>query len=162
MPRLSFDNPLPLGMESEKEAFDVLMKEPTELAALKDRINAATPSGLRVIGARTLPSKTRIETTPEAWYRVWLSGSGFEPERIVALEEAREMMISRRSAKGALKKFDLKDMILNIELLAPDTAQMVLRNEPGRTLRPADVLAHVFALDPSTIRQARILKLDRS
>ncbi|MGD8366383.1 MAG: TIGR03960 family B12-binding radical SAM protein [Desulfobacterales bacterium] len=160
-PRMIFSDPLPLGLESEKEAFDVLLDGPADLSGIQDRINAATPDGLKVINIRQLPSKTRIETALQARYRVWLAASVFDPERIVALRRTKTMVVSRRSGKGTLKKIDLKDMILSIELLTPDSAQMLLRNEPGRTLRPADVLAHVFQLDASTIRQARILKLDR-
>ncbi len=160
-PRMVFSEPLPLGMESEKEAFDVLLEAPADLALVLERINSATPAGLCVTDIRPLPSKTRIETAPEAWYRVWLDGSVFDPERIVALKEAKTMVISRRSGKGTLKKIDLKDMILHIELLTPDSAQMVLRNEPGKTLRPADVLEHVFGVTVSTIRRARIMKLDK-
>jgi hypothetical protein len=61
-----------------------------------------------------------------------------------------------------LKKINLKDMVVNIELTGSKNLEMSLRSEPGKTVRPADVLRHVFDLAEELIKKARIVKLAKS
>jgi hypothetical protein len=113
-----------------------------------------------VVAARILPGKTRIPAAKRACYRVQLSESAFDPHRLEAFLAAGEVVVSRRSGKGSLKKINLTDMILSIELPTLSSARMTLRSEPGRMLRPEAVLEHVFGLAAEEIRKARILKQD--
>ncbi len=157
-PRLVFAEPLPVGMESEREAFDVLCTEAADGEAVRRKMNALLPAGLRVIEIRQMAAKTAMERCDRAVYRVLLTDGKMKRDRLEAFSGADQRIIVRRSGKGTLKKIDLKDMVIDIDLLSPVSAVMTLRNEPGRTLRPAEVLAHVFGLGEEEIKIARILK----
>jgi hypothetical protein len=58
-----------------------------------------------------------------------------------------------------LKKIDLKDMVVNIELTDLKHLQTTLKTEPGKTVRPAEILRHVFGLGEEEIKKARVVKL---
>jgi radical SAM-linked protein len=91
LPKLSFSPPLPVGMESLDEYLDVEfegirgMVSPDEL---KDRLNSASPVGIRFIGARLLPlqSPSPSAIIDSCEYLIFLengpTGLKIEPERI--------------------------------------------------------------------------------
>jgi len=58
-----------------------------------------------------------------------------------------------------LKKIDLKDMVVNIKLSDSTHLQMTLKSEPGKTIRPGEVLRHVFDFPEEEIKKAKIVKL---
>jgi hypothetical protein len=58
-----------------------------------------------------------------------------------------------------LKKIDLKDIVINSELIDSSHLELTLVSEPGKTVRPFDVLRHVFGLSDTQVKQARIVKL---
>ena len=157
-PRQIFSEPLPVGMESERELFDMQIVNRIDPDRIRRRFNDSLPEGLRVLSVHKLAGKTPLDRANRAHYRVVLSGARFDPDKLDALAAAEALVVSRRRGKGALKKIDLTDMIIDIKITAPAVAQMVLRSEPGRTLRPPEVLEHVFGMGPEMIRSARILK----
>ena len=157
-PRMVFDQPLPVGIESEREVFDVLLAGQVDPAAMVQGINAALPEGLCVLAARLLPGKTPIPKTDRACYRVDLAGAVFDPQRLESFSAAGERVVSHRSGKGSLKNIDLTAMVLSIELTGPSSARMTLRSEPGRMLRPEAVMDHIFGLGVDEIRRSRIVK----
>jgi hypothetical protein len=61
--------------------------------------------------------------------------------------------------KGKLKNIDLKDMVVSITLSDLKNLQMILKSEAGKTVRPAEVLRHVFDLTEEEIKKARVVKL---
>ena len=51
-------------------------------------------------------------------------------------------------------------MVFNIELINSGQLHMTLRSEPGKTLRPWEVLRQIFTLSEEQIKQARIVKVN--
>ena len=50
-------------------------------------------------------------------------------------------------------------MLIDISLINPGQLQMTLRTEPGKMLRPLDVLSYIFTAPEDQLKQARITKL---
>jgi hypothetical protein len=50
-------------------------------------------------------------------------------------------------------------MVVNIELTDSKHLLMTLKSEPGKTVRPGEVLRHVFDLPEEEIKKAKIAKL---
>ena len=50
---------------------------------------------------------------------------------------------------------DLKEMVLIIELLGSVKLQMTLRSEPGKTVRPFEVITNIFSLPEEQVKQAK-------
>jgi hypothetical protein len=76
-----------------------------------------------------------------------------------AFNERSDFYITLTRRKGKLKKIDLKDIVVNSELLDSSHLELTLQSEPGKTVRPFDVLRHIFKLSDAQVKQARIIKL---
>jgi hypothetical protein len=50
-------------------------------------------------------------------------------------------------------------MVINIELEESDRLKMTLKSEPGKTVRPFEVIDKIFSLKEEEIKQARVVKL---
>jgi hypothetical protein len=70
-----------------------------------------------------------------------------------------EAPITVTSRKGKLKKIDLKDIVENSEFVNSRQLKFTLRSEPGKSVRPFDVLRHIFNLSEAQVKQATIIKL---
>jgi hypothetical protein len=117
------------------------------------------PEGLRVLDCRLAPLKTKVLKGRTSDYRLSIHGNEFEPEKLAAFAGSSEFFFTRSNRKGKLKKINLKDMVVNIELLDARQLQVSLAAETGKTLRPAQILGPIFNLSDNQIKQARIVKL---
>ena len=52
-------------------------------------------------------------------------------------------------------------MVVNIEMTDSKHLLMTLKSEPGKTVRPGEVLRHVFDFAEEEIKKAQIVKLAR-
>jgi radical SAM family uncharacterized protein/radical SAM-linked protein len=158
-PRVSFSNPLPIGMESEAEYFSLSVPEDVRPHRLADLLNAELPEGLRVIACVPSSAKGSPAASQPISYRVEIFEGQLQPQKLAVFKTAPRFDLTVRSAKGKLKKFDLKAMLIHIEMLGARKLLMTLRNEPGKTLRPMEVLRRIFSLPEHQLRQARFIKL---
>jgi hypothetical protein len=71
-----------------------------------------------------------------------------------------EVPIRLWSRKGKLKKIDLKAIVERCEFVNARQLNMTLRFEPGKSVRPFDILRYVFNLTEEQVKQARIMKLN--
>ena len=67
--------------------------------------------------------------------------------------------ITLTNRKGKLKKLDLKDTVIDNKLLDSHNLELTLRFEPGKIIRPFEVLRRIFNLNETQSKQATILKL---
>ena len=79
--------------------------------------------------------------------------------RLRAFQERPDFIITRTDRKGKLKKIDLKDIVIQSEWLESRHLELILKSEPGKTVRPFAVLRHIFDLSDAQAKQARIIKL---
>ena len=156
-PKMSFHDPLPLGMESEEESFYITLKRSVDLNELTASLNRELPPGLFVAGCRRIFPDMRPQDKGTISYRI-IAGETFEEAAIAAFSEASEWMVERTTKKGRKKKINLKDFVLSMIKTGPASLRMTLKTEQGLSVRPADVIQSVFHLPESTIRTAEIIK----
>ena len=158
-PIISFDDPLPIGIESHQEHFTLAVADFVKPDAVLQGLNTHLPDGLRVHGCRLAPLKPRAHRAKSSVYQVSIPGHDFDAQKLAAFVNSSEATFTLTNRKGKLKKIDLKDMVINIEL--PDSKHMLmtLKSEPGKTVRPAEVLRHIFGLPEEEIKKAKIVKL---
>ena len=60
--------------------------------------------------------------------------------------------------KGRLKKIEIKDILVDISLRGTKQLNLTLASVPGKTLRPAELIAFIFSLPEEQLKQARIVK----
>jgi hypothetical protein len=94
----------------------------------------------------------------ENTYLVSLKEGLFDKEKLASFNRASDATISFSNRKGTLKKINLKDMVLNIVYLDSTCLQMTLMSGPGKTVRPALILRHIFGVAEDHIKQAKVVK----
>jgi radical SAM family uncharacterized protein/radical SAM-linked protein len=159
-PKVSFDNPLPVGIESLKERFIVTVPDHIRPQAVMDGLNAHLPAGLEITHCQLAPQKMPATRDPLIRYRVELKEDLFDEARLSAFNNLSEAPIRLTSRKGKLKKIDLKAIVESCEFVNARQLKFTLKSEPGKTVRPFDLLRHIFNLNEEQVKQAKIIKLN--
>ena len=139
LPKVSFDDPIPLGFESLAETFRIRVPgnvRPEEVIA---KLNEALPEGLHVQGCRIELTRPRGKSYRKETYEVTLPEEEFDPEPFESFRSAEQVMIYRRNRKGMDIEIDLKQVVCSMERLAPERLKMVLLISSGQTVRPNQV-----------------------
>ena len=158
-PKVSFKDSLPIGMESRCEKITLTVPVGSSSRDIVDRLNANLPDGLRMHDPEDTPVSLDTKGPPSSTYLVWLQEGSFSETELATFITKTAVTLERQNRKGKLKKIDLKAMVFSIELIDSRQLQMNLSAEPGKTLRPADVLRQIFSVSEEQIKQARILKV---
>jgi radical SAM family uncharacterized protein/radical SAM-linked protein len=162
MPRISFDNPLPLGVESESEFMRMTVASHHSAQELIERINPFLPHGVRLVASRLKQPKGAPGNERKIdRYRVVLYNTILDAMRIDKFRTCDRWDYTRVRHKGRPQHLDLKAVVMQLALDAndPSTIGISLRTDTKPIARPADILRSVFGLEESVIQGARIRKL---
>jgi radical SAM family uncharacterized protein/radical SAM-linked protein len=159
MPRISFDDPLPLGMESEAERVRIRIASGVSCEMLTERLGRQLPVGLRIVGCRQLTGLKQKHNETNDRYRVFLA---FTAERAACLEhfhQREQWPLSRVNRKGLSRTVDLKDCVCALEWIDKNTLLMEICRKEGITIRPNDVLQSVLRLPAAVLSGTRVVKM---
>jgi len=159
-PKISFDDPLPVGIESRQERFMITVPDCIRPQDVKATLNDHLPAGLEITHCQLAPQKAPAPLRKRVRYRIAVEEDLFDKARLRAFNERLDFYITLTHRKGKLKKIDLKDIVVNSELLDSSHLELTLQSEPGKTVRPFDVLRHIFKLSDAQVKQAKIIKLE--
>jgi radical SAM family uncharacterized protein/radical SAM-linked protein len=154
-PKVAFNNPLPTGYESEDERLILTVPREVTPSALREGLNAQLPEGVFVqdcsddIQAPSACSTFRISFEQSFPESVSLS--------MLNADFDRDLVVS--SPKGKLKKIGLKDILKNVRMAGLGRVELTLCCEPGKTVRPTEVLKQAFGFTAEQLGKARIRKL---
>lgn len=155
-PKISFEDPLPVGVESLRESFviqvDLKMKPDQISAALSKEL----PCGLEVSGCADEFKKPKRADLDR--YEIRIKDDIFDEQKLKAFREKDSFIFERRRPGGKLQTIELKDIIQDIFLHSPKRINLVLRKNNKATVRPGVVLEKIFELPEQTIKTARIIK----
>ena len=157
-PKIAFDDPLPIGIESQWEHFTLCVPSFVRPEAVTQQLNEQLPAGLVINSCQLASKKIGQQESKASTYRVTLKEGHFDKKKLVSFDRASDATISMSNRKGKLKKINLKDMVLNIEHLDSACLQITLLSVPGKTVRPALILRHIFSIAEDHIKQAKIVK----
>jgi radical SAM family uncharacterized protein/radical SAM-linked protein len=158
MPKISFDDPLPMGMEGEREFFYISVKSDMDGDALVRRTNQELPEGLVLTGCEAETARQPSREGHVDHYTVMLKEGVFDRHRLDGFAKSRRIEYTFTNKKGVSNTIDIKAAILNIDLIKPNSIQLTIQNQGGKRIRPALVLERVFALPAEDILKARIIK----
>lgn len=160
MPRISFDNPLPLGMESESEFVRMTVASRHRGQELIERINPFLPAGVKLVACKPKPPNQRADNEIKIdRYRVTLSDTHVDAMRIDEFQSCGRWDYTRIRHKGRAQHFDLKSVVTKLDAVDQNTVEMGIKANTKPTARPADILRSVFGLAELSIKGARIRKL---
>ncbi len=152
--KLSFDNALPLGMESELETAFLFIEKGTRPEEIMYDLDAQLPEGLSVIDCY-LHSKSRKPAAQTA-YEIRFSTPCLDQTVVDQFLETKELILEDVSKKGKIRRIDIRKSVTSVQLNSPASIDMVLTKYNERTIRPSEVLAKGFGLDDACILTARI------
>ena len=112
-----------------------------------------------MLNCQLASAKTVSNVLSSATYLVTKKDGFFDEKDLKCFMNKKELIVTRTGPKGKTKKIDLKEMVLKIELPDPNRLEMTLRTEPGRTVRPFEVMEKIFGMPVEEIKQAAIVKL---
>ncbi|MCG6973931.1 MAG: TIGR03960 family B12-binding radical SAM protein [Desulfobacterales bacterium] len=158
-PNISFEDPLPVGLESLMETFYLSTEKNIEPALIVERLNKHLPEGLHILNCRPASKNLSQKTFEPVNYSITLKNMCFNEEQINDFLNRKTFIFSRLNRKGKSKTIDLKEMVSKLTLPAPNRLLVSLRTEPGKTVRPLEVLEKIFGLPEEEIRQAQMVKL---
>ena len=156
-PKVAFDNPLPTGMESEEERMVVTVASGVTPAELISNLNAELPEGLDIHAG-----SENIEDPPDCCTFRILFGKHLSEKleaSLASIDCGRELVVS--SHKGKLKKMVLRDILTEVRMVDSGVMEMTLSCEPGKTVRPREVLKQIFGLNEETLSEVGIRKLSK-
>jgi len=157
-PKISFADPLPVGMESVNESLTIEVPSNTNVSEMTRKLNDQLPAGLSVTGIS--PVKGRKQSLPSKiiCYRIRLKEGRFDSALIQAFTEKKSWMHEKRTARGKVTQLDLKEIIQKIKLSSDKQLTLCLYQKPGKMLRPPDLLRTVFSLTEKQVQLSRIVK----
>jgi hypothetical protein len=94
-----------------------------------------------------------------ATYEITQKSGIFDEKELECFTKSSEFIIFRTDRKRKERKIDLKEMVLNIKVIKPGSLMMTLKTEPGKTIRPFEVIKNIFSISEEKIKQAKIVKL---
>ena len=157
--KLSFENALPLGMESEKERLFIFFEKNFPSDQIIELLNKELPSGLTITNCRQIKNQKSKINNPVACYQVNLPNGSFCKETIEKFLELNEFIIEDVSKKGKMRQTDLRKAVQSIRLIRPDTLEMDLKQYKERTVRPGEILRHCLEIDDEVLALTRFRKI---
>lgn len=160
MPKISFEDTLPIGMESLCETLYLTVTADTDPFLITEKLNKQLPEGLSVLHCeQDQKQKNKNLNTALHLYEVILHSGNFDKYSLELFGKKSGAFIERKNKKGVVKKIDLKEVINSIDLLSLTGLKMVLLSGPGTIVRPIEVIKNIFDLSEENLKTARIVKI---
>ena len=158
MPKVSFDDPLPVGIESLDEQVFITVPGHITPEDVFARLGPELPEGIDLKACILAKKKRKQDPDAVENYDVELKGCAFDPDHLARFSARGEYVYVRQNRKGRQKSFDLKKVVAHIELKSPKKVAMRIRKENGVTLRPHELLSQIFELSRDELKTATVIK----
>ena len=124
-------------------------------------MNKHLPEGLNILNCRLWTRRSANDRNGRRTYEIVLAHDTFNEVRLDDFIRQKEWMLQRVNRKGRSSEIDLKQIVTDIDLRSSKCLKMIIRKVPGKTPRPSEVLGSIFNLREESVKQARIIKMDR-
>ncbi len=158
MPKVSFDDPLPMGMESGLEKMFITTSDTLNLENIKEKLNDNLPPGVFVTSCYPYKKEKEEERCSTTSYWVELKNQNIDKGLLQGFKEKDRFPFNRVTKKGKIKERDLKEFIEKIDIVKSDTIHLTVKNKFDIMVRPAEALKIIFNLSPETLKSARVIK----
>ena len=157
--KLSFDNPLPVGMESEEEFFNIHVHIKTDPRDVARKLNGILPRGLSITRCVPVARLNKKAVEKPTCYRISLPGYTVDPTLVTDFLKAREFMVEKTNFKGKTRTTDLRKVTEKLEIIDSSHLEIILKKDFNRIIRPAEILQDVLKIPENILHTAQILKL---
>ncbi len=156
--RLSFENALPVGLESETERLFVYFEKDLSGEKICRQLNRQLPEGILVASCR-LYTKKNEKVSGRAVYQICLKEGSVSQAAVDRLLQMPSLVIEDRTKKGKIRRTDLRKAVERIDIKNKAQIEMILTDYNERTIRPMEILIHGLGMTLEDIQAARIRKI---
>jgi radical SAM-linked protein len=157
-PKVSYEDALPLGLESQAEAMKLILLKPLLPSELGKRLNDELPAGLKILEVAKEDKDTRQMTSRVVTYEATLK-RGVWPIEGFGRFHNQSLSPLRQSSKRSETLIQLTERLLSLESLDACTIRFTFTQGQDGNLRVRDLLMHIFELSKEEILDARIVKI---
>jgi radical SAM-linked protein len=160
MPKISFDDPLPLGIESQAEYMRISVSTHHQCANIMKDMNAHLPEGVQIMDCQ-LRSETKRESEKRIErYSIQLMDQKFEADVLKHFNRCESWTYVRTNHKGRIHHIDMKKVIG--KLICSDGDTLIYETVPKSeyTIRPADIIVGIFDMPADILQNSNVIKLD--
>lgn len=158
MPKVSFWDTLPMGMQSENEQMLITLTQAMEPYALTTCLSELMPCGLEITGCSVVDKQKGVADEKPRQYRIELKDGFFSQKDLDWFFEQQSISIERKSKKSRPAVVDLKKSVLDIKLLNNRHACVTIGRTTSLMVRPVQVMKTVFKLTDAQIHAAIVTK----
>ena len=159
IPRISFDDPLPLGMESQAERMWIKVAPATATENLPETLSSQLPAGLKVLACQALTAEQPKQLPTVDAYDILFAPTEAHLQGLAQFHAQAQWPFSRTKRKGQVHQIDLKECIQLLEYGGDNRFQLVVRRSDSFLVRPADVLRSVMQFSEDALSGVRVIKL---
>ena len=157
-PKISFEDPLPVGMESDHEILWITVPPDVGPDRVRRELNRQLPAGLSVSSCRPVTRKAKPRPPMKTTYIIAVKDGVFDEKRLKGFFEKDRWIIKRKNRKGGVRQIDLKKTVLEMERIDSARLRMSIVSLSGMTVRPVEVMVQVFHLSETQCQTATIVK----
>lgn len=157
-PKISFEDPLPIGLESREEFFTVEIPGHLKVPKVIEALNVHLPKGLNVLDGKLFARNAKENGPLAVSYSITTREDLFDANMEERFNKKKEFLMTRVSKKGREKIYDLKDVILRMERPSPRELFLTLKSGPSATIRPSGVICLIYDISETELAFVRILK----
>ncbi|SMC51249.1 radical SAM-linked protein/radical SAM family uncharacterized protein [Desulfocicer vacuolatum DSM 3385] len=156
--KLSFDNPLPVGMESEEEFFNIHAHIKTDPMEIVEKLNQILPRGITIINCIPVARINKKAKDLPTSYRIFLPGHTIDPALVDTFMAAPEFIVEKRNFKGKTRSTDLRKVTQKLKIIDNFHLEIVLKKYQDRIIRPAEILQEALKVPDTVLHAAQIVK----
>jgi radical SAM-linked protein len=157
-PKVSFEDALPLGLESQAEEMKVILCESLLPSEIGKQLNGELPAGLEILEVVKEDKDTRQMTPRVVTYEATLKRGVWPIEGFRRFQNQSLAPLRQRSKRGETL-IQLAERLLSLESLDSCTIRLNFTQGQHGNIRVRDLLMHIFELSKEEILDARIVKI---
>jgi len=157
IPKLSFSDPLPIGLESLCEHFYLYLPENHDLSSVPALINQGLPEGLVMIAAEIANENEKVSWVEET-YRIHMPEACFSFRVLESFMAAEFFPFHKVSKKGKVREMELKNLVRKIKLVSDKDIEITLKSSQEESIRPFEAVCAIFGFDGDSTIYSRIIK----
>lgn len=156
--KLSFSNPLPVGMASEQESFFLYVSNKIKPSDIHQKLNGHLPDGLKVEAVRLFSKVKNKKKDDAARYEIYFNDFNIDPEIINSFMMQSVFLVTDVSPKGKKRTIDLRKSVSEVSVIDNQHLEIMIEKYNERTVRPGEILTKVFNVPESVVKMAVITK----
>jgi radical SAM family uncharacterized protein/radical SAM-linked protein len=165
MPKITFHNALPVGMESQEEWCDIQLLQNLSSESILERCAQLFPAGIRMLSVTSIPLKNKTVPDKIRSYRIAFSEhapGAPDRERTQELLEKfqhRDSFPFEMQRKKGIKNIDLKHVVQTLSISSDNSILLNLNPDEVSVPRISEIIAEIFELSGDTPAGLDIIKL---